>query len=351
MNGNASAFRERSATIEQPWRRLQSWLGQSGHRLSLDPPPKQFAGGLANLNYRVDIDGRPAVLRRPPAGPLALGANDMAREWSVTSGLWRSYPLCPKGLIYCDDVDVIGAPFLISEYRDGLILRDDVPAFTDTQELIERTLASPLAALHAIDPDDAGLGELGYPDGFLQRQVRGWQARADAAYDGQPPQALAAAFAVLDDWQPVERRVSLVHNDFKLDNVILVPETLEPQAVIDWDMTTRGDPLYDLAILLSYWIEPSDPAPVHALGQLPSLTPGFPSRRDMALAYASARGIELPDIRPYLLLARVRLGVAWQQLYVHYRNGTLTDARYESFSRLSDAIYEFAYDQRDSAIN
>jgi aminoglycoside phosphotransferase (APT) family kinase protein len=340
-----SRFRSPAQTTPQAWEKLRDYLVRQGHTLELEPAPRQFAGGLANLNYYVHFDGAPAVLRRPPPGPLALGANDMAREWSVTSKLWKSYPLAPRGLLFCADSAVIGAPFLLSEYREGLVVRDELPPGSQAADLgprLVRSLADSLARLHALDPQAAGLGDLGRPENFLPRQVRGWAKRGEASYDNQMPTSLTAALQRLAAWQAPPDDNRLVHTDFKLDNLILDPDTYEPRAVVDWDMTTRGDPLYDLAILLSYWVERDDPQGLHDLRQLPSLAPGFPRRDDMIAAYQQAAQREIPDMRMYLLLARVRLGIAWRQLYVQYRRGSLLDRRYAQFDALASAIFEFA---------
>jgi aminoglycoside phosphotransferase (APT) family kinase protein len=347
-------FRSSVLTTPQPWEKVHAYLEARGHQFELEPAPRQFAGGLANLNYYVRFDGTAAVLRRPPPGLLALGANDMAREWSVTRQLCQHYPLCPRGLFFCPDTQVIGAPFLISEYRDGLIVRDELPPgcrmTTNVAERILRSLAEPMARLHALDPGQIGLGQLGRPDGFLQRQVAGWAKRGAAAYDDGMPSSLKSALRLLEGWQPEPAAPAILHMDFKLDNLILDADTFEPLAVIDWDMATRGDPLYDLAILLSYWIGPEDPAALQELQQMPSLTPGFPDRRAMVMAYERASCKPVLDLRQYLLLARVRLGIAWRQLYVQHRRGSLPDPRYATFDQLAHAILEFALEARDQPL-
>jgi aminoglycoside phosphotransferase (APT) family kinase protein len=347
-------FRSPALTTPQPWEKVHAYLEERGHRFELEPVPRQFAGGLANLNYYVLFDGTPAVLRRPPPGLLALGANDMAREWSVTRQLCQHYPLCPRGLFFCQDPQVIGAPFLISEYRGGLIVRDGLPPgcrmTTHIGARILRSLAEPMAQLHALDPSQIGLGQLGRPDGFLHRQVTGWAKRGAAAYDDEMPRSLQGALRLLEGWRPEPSPHGILHMDFKLDNLILDADTLEPLAVIDWDMATRGEPLYDLAILLSYWIGHEDPAALQELKQMPSLTPGFPNRRAMVAAYERASGKSVLDLRPYLLLARVRLGIAWRQLYVQHRRGALPDPRYAKFDQLAHAILEFALEAREQPV-
>lgn len=334
--------------VAQPWDRLAGWLAGRGRELGLADRPRQFSGGLANLNYLVVIDGAPAVLRRPPEGPAAEGANDMAREARVLSRLTERYPLAPRCLEFCDDITVLGAPFQILEFRAGTAIRAELP-----QQLAERAnapqrltdgLLAAMSALHGLDPDSVGLGELGRPEGFLRRQVEGWARRCDAAFEGATP---AAATVLIDRLRlavPDASPVSLIHSDFKFDNMLIDVERVETVAVIDWDMATRGDPLFDLAVLLSYWVERGDPVELHELRQVPSLAPGFPSRREVAAGYFAAADRAPVDLRFHLALARLRLAVAWQQLYLRYIAGVFTDQRYEGFGRLAESVLTWTVD-------
>jgi aminoglycoside phosphotransferase (APT) family kinase protein len=141
--------------MPQDWEALALYLARFGVVLG-SAVPRQFAGGFGNLNYLVEIDGKPSVLRRPPAGPLPRGANDLAREYRILSCLWRAYPLAPRGLFYCADPDVLGAPFLIIEYRAGIIVRDVLPpnlsCRPEVGAALSRHLVDSIVALHAVDP-------------------------------------------------------------------------------------------------------------------------------------------------------------------------------------------------------
>ena len=304
-------------------RGLANYLADHGMRLDTDAPARRFSGGLANLNYLVRIDGAPAVLRRPPPGPTAEGANDMAREWTVLSRLNAAFPVAPKGLHFCKDPEPIGAPFQLIEYREGIAIRDTLPkdAPADAGSSLTRSLVAAMAGLHALDPTKIGLGALGKPEGFLGRQVEGWLRRAAAVYPEGLPASVTAIAAHLRGAVPASARTSLLHSDLKFDNMLFTPGALAPVAVIDWDMATRGDPLFDLAVLLSYWIEPGDPAPLHALRQVPSLSPGFPDRRSVVELYFAASGRPAEDIGFHLVLARLRLAVAWMQLFRQFERG------------------------------
>lgn len=323
----------------------------AGHGIVLDRAfaPRQFAGGLANLNFLVRVEDAWAVLRRPPDGPLPRGAHDMAREHRILSNLWRELPLAPRSLHLCADAKVAGAPFQILEFRNGIALRGDslapFPATAQTGAGVSRMLVETLAAIHAVDPARVGLGDLGRPAGFFARTAAGWIGRAERAAKGAlSPGARAvaawlAAVAVADAAAP-----TLLHNDFKLDNLLLDPATRTPVAVVDWDMGTRGDPLFDLATLLSYWTEPGDPPCMHQLAQMPTAHPGFLTRAEAAQAYSRATGRDLSQLKPYRVLTMLKLGVVFQQLHARHLAGETADPRYAGFGQLAEALFDFTLD-------
>jgi aminoglycoside phosphotransferase (APT) family kinase protein len=335
----------RAETIAQDWAALRDHLATQGRHLD-ETDARQFAGGAANLNYLISVDGAPTVLRRPPAGQLAEGASDMAREWRVLSTLPQHYPLAPHGLLFCEDTSVLGAPFQLIEYREAMTIGATLPAGlgADAGAALSTALITALTSLHRLDPDEVGLGDLGRPEGFLGRQVEGWSRRATAAYDDAPPPEVAAIVAQLRVTRPEPTRVSLIHGDLKLDNMLVDPTTLEAVAVVDWDMATRGEPLFDLAVLLSYWIEQDDPSDLRRIGQVPSLEPGFPSRAELAAAYFAAAGTSEVDLGFVLTIARLRLAIAWQQLNKLYRHGALTDPRYGEFADVAQTILTWTAD-------
>jgi aminoglycoside phosphotransferase (APT) family kinase protein len=343
-----AALRPTGDAVPQDWTALAAHLAGHGHRLELDPMPRQFAGGFGNLNYLIRFDGDWAVLRRPPPGPLPPGANDMARENRVIGGLSPVLPLVPKSLYFCADEAVLGRPFLIMDYRPGIVIRGTVPsryaAIDGVGERIADMLVDFLAALHAVDPAAAGLADLGRPEGFLDRAVAGWAKRITVATDGTPP----AVAGELVDWlrgrSVAAQTPTLLHNDFKLDNVILDADSLDPVAVVDWDMGSRGDPLFDLATLLSYWVEAGDPPAMHEVRQMPTAAPGFPGRAAVAEAYARRTGRDLSDFRFYRVLAGFKLGVVFIQLHARFRRGETDDPRFEGFGRMGEGLLVFAHD-------
>ena len=330
---------------------LADFLARSGRTLDLDAAAERFSGGLANLNYRISVDGQPAVLRRAPSGPLPPGAHDMAREHRVLSALSPAFPLAPNSLALCEDPEVLGAPFQILEYRHGRTVRgDDLSALRTGEDLpgaLCELLARPLADLHAVDPDACGLGDLGRPEGFVARNAARWSARAAELAEGRPEATLAAEIAAwldrrLSGWDRGE--VSLLHCDFKLDNMILAPERLAPVGIVDWDMATRGEPLFDLATLLSYWSEPGDPDCLRELGQMPTALPGFLSRRDMAEAYAKTSGRSIEGLHDLYVLCLFKLSAIFLQLHARWKSGAIGDDRYARFERLGFDLMTHTWD-------
>lgn len=334
-------------SVPQDWPRLAAYLAERGMTLSLDSPPRQFAGGLANLNYLLMIDGRETVLRRPPPGTLPPGAYDMGREFGILQRLSKGLDLAPSAIHLGVDPDVIGVPFQILEFRRGFAVRSTLPpalkAVSDIGPRLGGLMIDVLVRLHAVDTDALGLGDLGRPDGFLRRATEGWSKRALIATQGSTSPLIPELSNWLQQHLVPDGKSALLHNDIKLDNILLDGSTLEPVAVLDWDQSTRGDALFDLATTLSYWTEAGDPAAMHTLNQMPTAYPGFPTREQAAQAYAKATGRDLSDFRFYRVLAMFKLAVIFHQLHARYRQGATQDPRYAGFGELADGILEFAH--------
>jgi aminoglycoside phosphotransferase (APT) family kinase protein len=306
---------------------------------------RQFGGGAANLTYLLDYEGREYVLRRPPLGPVAPSAHDMGREFRVLSVLYRAFPEAPRALVFCSDVNVIGAPFFVMERRRGVVVRRSLPAefagVADAPRAMSEALVLTLARLHAVDFASLGLHDLGKPEGFVRRQIEGWHARFLKAKVDEVP-AMDALHAWLSERIPRAGAPALVHNDYKLDNVLLDP--VNPgrvRAVFDWDMATLGDPLSDLGSLLCYWSEPGDPPAFRAMAMMPT-SPGFPSRKELVERYARASGRDVSDIAFYHVLGLFRLAVIAAQIYVRFHRGQTQDRRFGAFRDLVPAVAETA---------
>lgn len=326
--------------------KLARWLPIQGLALAPAARLERLGGGIANRNEAVILASGPAVLRRPPPGALAAGASDMAREAKVLAALAPHFPLAPRLIAWCDDDAVLGTKFQLIEHRPGVAIAGTLPPEAgDGLALVETTLTA-MAALHALDPAGIGLGDLGKPEGFHARQLKGWTARAEAVWpDGLPADVAALITALAAAVPPETGAPVLLHMDLKPDNLLVDPATLQPHAMIDWDMATRGPRGFDLAILLSYWIEPSDPDAVKPLQAVPSLTPGWPGRAGVAARYAAISGANVGDLVWPLALARLRLTVAWMQLYRKWQRGEMDGNRYQGFEPLALAIIAHALDQ------
>jgi len=313
------------------------------HGLTLLPGERpRFPGGFANRNYRVDLASGPAVLRRPPPGPLPRGAHDMAREHLILSRLPDRLGFVPRSLHLCEDESVIGVKFQLLEYREGVVIHGVLPAeYAGCGGELSEMLLATLAAINSVDTNALGLGGLGRPEGFLARAVEGWLKRGAAADAGPILDELGRwlrAHAVPDG------APGLLHNDFKLDNLILDPVTLRPNAVVDWDQGTRGDSVFDLATLLSYWVQPDDPQVMHDLHQMPTAGDGFITREAAARRWGELTGRDVSDIRFHRVLATLKLSVIFLQLHGLWRRGATADARYARFGALGQGLLEFAAD-------
>ena len=329
--------------------RLSRYLSDQGFNLDPDCEIRQFASGLANINYLVTIDGEPHVLRRPPDGDLPPGAHDMAREHRVLSHLSKVFPLAPDSRHLCTDTGIIGVPFQLLEYRAGMVIKGDdtsiIDGAPDTARQLGETMVATMAALHAVDASTAGLGDLGRPEGFVERAVAGWRKRAERLEPGGRMRKLVTEIGGWLERQKTQPRpAALLHCDIKLDNLILDPKTLHPVALVDWDMGTRGNPLFDLATLLSYWTEPGDPPAMHEMAQMPTAAPGFQTRDEIAQLYAQATGRDLSDLQVIRVLCLFKMATVFHQLHATYGRGEGARPPYSGFDRLALGLYQFAYD-------
>jgi aminoglycoside phosphotransferase (APT) family kinase protein len=312
--------------------RLREYLaGALGTRGA--PEVEQFPGGHSNLTYLVLIDGRELVLRRPPFGSKVKTAHDMGREHRVLSGLSPVYPKAPRPIAYCQDPGVLGAPFYLMERVRGVIIRRELPPELELGPDRARRLAlafvDALLELHSVDYAAAGLGELGHPEGYVERQVRGWSKRyQDARTDDLPDMETVAAW--LSGRRPESPAATLIHNDFKYDNLVLDPQDpTRIMGVLDWEMSTLGDPLMDLGTALCYWVQTDDPPDLQAVRFGATTLPGTPTRRELALRYAEGSGRALDHLRFYYAFGLFKTAVVAQQIYYRFRQGLTSDARFE----------------------
>ena len=309
---------------------------------------RQFPSGASNLTYLVKIGDWEGVLRRPPLGPVPPKAHDMGRESRLLIKLHEAFPLAPKPYFFCEDESVIGAPFYVMERRKGVIVDDSFPEGVEpTEELrrgMSRMVVDTLVELHTVDWQKAGLGDLGRPEGFLERQVKGWIGRYDKAKTEEIEEV-----GPLTEWIqkniPESPPATIVHNDYKLNNLLLNPEDLtEVRAVLDWEMTTIGDPLFDLAVSLSYWVEAGDSQELKEVLPTVADTPGFMTRKEFIDYYAQKSGRDLSDMHWYLVFGYFKLAVILQQIYARWHNGQTKDERFANFNERVKNVIVHAHD-------
>lgn len=316
---------------------LGAWLAE--HLPEIGDAPlavEQFPGGHSNLTYllkaSVKTGERELVLRRPPFGSKVKTAHDMGREHRVLSRLWTVYPKAPRALAHCDDPGVIGAPFYVMERVRGVILRQQkAPAGIDldapTMQRISAAAVDGLAALHAVDYAAAGLGDLGRPAGYVERQVSGWTERWRGSRTDDVPDIDRAA-SWLADHLPTETGAALLHNDYKYDNLVLSPDLSSIAAVLDWEMATIGDPLMDLGTSLGYWIDADDDPALRMLPAGPTTLPGNLGRAGVVERYAAASGRDVSGILFYYVFGLLKIAVIAQQIYYRYKQGLTHDERF-----------------------
>ena len=295
----------------------------------------QFPGGHSNLTYLARFGGGEIVVRRPPLGPVAPTAHDMAREYRWLAALHPVFPLAPRPYILCDDASVVGSVFYVMERRRGIVVRDEEPLGLANRpgerRRVSEALVDTLADLHSIDVASGPLAALGKPAGFVMRQVRGWTERWQRSKTtelGEMDQ-LAAWLASRVPSDPVEP--SVVHGDFKLDNLLLDPLDFgRVVAVFDWEMCALGNPLVDLGILLAYW------APTCPPGQRDALTTvtdraGYFTREEILDRYARRSGRDVSAIRFYETFALFKIAVVIQQIFYRFTRGHTSDPRFATF--------------------
>jgi aminoglycoside phosphotransferase (APT) family kinase protein len=282
-----------------------------------------LADGRSNVSYRLEQRGNVWVLRRPPLGHVMESAHDMSREHTVLSGLARAGFPAPKPTALCDDETVIGAPFLIMEFVDARVVssaEDAVSLTASEADAISGALVSTLVQLHDLDVASAGLQGLGRPQGYFERQVRRWTAQWSTTQSAPVADvdALAEWLAARVDSLPTATPWSLVHGDFRLDNVMLERAAPRVAAVLDWEMSTLGDPIADLAITLVYWSRPGDTLR-HAVPVAGGVTDvdGFWERDRIVDAYARESGRDLEQLDLCVVLACFKLAVIMES--IHFR--------------------------------
>ncbi len=297
----------------------------------------QFPSGHSNLTYLLRAGDREMVLRRPPRGKKPKSGHDMHREWVMLTALQSAFPV-PKPLAYCDDPEVLGAPFYVMERLHGLILRRDLPteppiSAARMRDLCER-LIDTHRRLHSLDYRALGLADFGRPEGYVQRQVAGWARRYRDARTPNVPD-FEEVIAWLEANMPPERGAAIIHNDYRFDNVVFDPaDDFRIVGVLDWEMATIGDPLMDLGASLAYWVQADDPEEMQVLRLGPTHAPGALTRREVVQRYIADTDLSLDDLRFYFVYGLFRLAGIAQQIYYRYYHGQTSDRRFAHFDQV-----------------
>jgi aminoglycoside phosphotransferase (APT) family kinase protein len=291
---------------------------------------KQFPGGYSNLTYALETNLGEFVLRRPPFGANIKGGHDMGREFKVLSLLKNAaYAKIPKPVLYCEEEKILGCPFYIMQRVEGVILRahhaQKLDFSPETMRHLSENLVDSMVELHAIDLKTAGLMDLGKPEGYIRRQVEGWQKRYETATtDDAPPMENIANWLL--EHMPEDGTPSLLHNDFKYDNAIFAPDLSQIQAILDWEMCTVGNPLMDLGTALSYWTEAGD-AEVLRMFNLTHLE-GNLTRQAFANRYAEKSGRDISNILYFYVFGLFKNAGVLQQIYARWKQGKTQDSRF-----------------------
>ncbi len=314
----------------------------------------QFPAGNSNLTYCIKIGETEYVLRRPPFGNQVKSAHDMAREFNVLEKLSKVYQPAPKPLIYSNDESIIGSEFYLMERRKGLIIRGKLSepsavadGFSfenskDLQKKLVETFIENLVKLHSLDYKKIGFENFGKPEGYTRRQTEGWTKRYFNAKTDEHAE-LEKAIEWLNENIPNDDSASLVHNDYKFDNIMLVPDDLTKiVAVLDWEMTTIGSPLMDFGTTLGYWMPKAAPPEMLHLPANPAILMKNFSHSDLAKLYAEKSGKDLSDLNFYYAFGVFKIAVICQQIYFRFVKGFTRDARFKNFNFFVNTLGKIA---------
>jgi aminoglycoside phosphotransferase (APT) family kinase protein len=303
---------------------------------------EQFPGGHSNLTYLIRFGDREFVLRRPPVGPVAPTAHDMPREYKLLSAINPHFPLAPKPVLLCEDSSILGVPFYLMERRRGLIVRHEIPKQIgeniEVRRRVSEGVVDTLAALHAVNIQAGGIVQIGKPAGFVTRQVNGWADRWQRSKTSELGE-MDQVIEWLRDRIPADNEAdaTIVHNDFKLDNIMLAEDDpARVVAVLDWEMCTVGDPLVDVGLFLSYWTMKGADNEADPNSSLRAVTngPGWLTREEIIERYEAKTGRDLSRVAFYETFARFKVAVVIQQIYFRYFKGQTKDKRFRNFDAL-----------------
>ncbi|AXF55390.1 phosphotransferase family protein [Salicibibacter kimchii] len=328
--------------------KVKAFLDQHLDNIPKDEPlqVEQYYAGASNLTYLISCGEWQGVLRRPPFGPLPPKAHDMKREYGLLSRLNPVFPLAPKPYVLGEDDEVMDATFYVMERKQGIVIDRSFPEeIKETEDLcreLSYTFIDTLAELHQVDTQVAGLHTFGRPEGFMERQVHGWIKRYERAKTEDIPE-----YEKLKKWFekniPADGETTVIHNDFKFNNLLFSEDLRQIEAVVDWEMSTIGDPLFDLGVVLSYWVQDDDPELLQSTFKTVTKRPGFLSRREMIDRYAEKSGRDCSSIHFYQVFAYFKLAVIVQQIYFRWKNGQTEDERFRHYGGRATNLIKYAW--------
>ncbi len=322
---------------------LLAYLQNNLLNFSNDIQIKQFPGGFSNLTYLISTENKEFVLRKPPIGANIKSAHDMSREYKVLSLLKPVYDKIPEPILYCEDENIIGAPFYLMERVKGIILRNKIPEGLNLTanhfKQLSIKIIENLVTLHDLELEKSQLITLGKPKDYVTRQVEGWIKRYFKSETDKIP-AMNLAIEWMQSNMPTKATTSFIHNDYKYDNLVLDENSLEIKAVLDWEMATVGDPLMDLGSMLSYWVEKGE-HPALLRFNLTWLE-GNLTRQEVIEKYADLRNVKVKDILFYYVFGCFKLAVIAQQIYARYKKGFTKDERFAGLIHVVKACSENA---------
>lgn len=317
---------------ELPVQAADAWLKERVPGLSGTPVVTQYSGGASNWTYHLQYEKDDLVLRRPPAGTRAKSAHDMAREFTVQKALKPAFPLVPDMLAHCDDASVIGAEFYVMRRVEGIIPRKRFSGVEPAQarQLCEGFVDT-LVALHRVDPKATGLDGLGKGPGYARRQIEGWSDRYRKARTWNVP-SFEGVMSWLHAHTPQDVAQCIIHNDFRLDNLVLDPrDPTRIVGVLDWEMATIGDPLMDLGNSLAYWTQTDDGWFARRIRRQPTHLPGMMTRDEIIARYFQRSGLAPRDMAFYEVYGLFRLAGIVQQIYYRYHRKETRNPAFRDF--------------------
>lgn len=293
----------------------------------------RLAGGASNLTYKIASGDHTCVVRHAPPGRKAVTAHDMVREARILQAVRPFYPHCPEVYAVCESREILGTPFFVMEYIDGVVAGRSLPVQLDEQtaRALCRAQVELHVKLHSLDIEQTGLINLGKPKGYISRQIEGWSKRYTDVRTEDVPDC-KRIMNWLAETQPKEVDACFIHNDFKFDNLVLDPDNpVHIKGVLDWEMAAVGDPFMDLGATLAYWIQRDDPDEVQAVGTLPTTIPGMMTRQEVIDTYMELSGRRVDDFTFYLVYGLFRLAGIAQQIYYRFKKGQTDDQRFAMF--------------------